>query len=44
MQDINDYIEAWVEAIYRKRRTLDDCPEQIKERVKVRLIESKVIN
>ena len=42
MQDINDLIEAWVEAIYKKIRTLDQCPEQIKERVKKRLIEAGI--
>ena len=44
MQDVNDYIEAWVQAIYFKRRTLDQCPEQIKERVKNRLIEAGILN
>ena len=42
MQDINDYIEAWVQAIYKGIRTLDKCPERIKERVKKRLIEAGI--
>ena len=43
MQDVNDYIEAWVQAIYKGIRTLDQCPEQIKKRVEKRLIEAGII-
>ena len=43
MQDVNDYIEAWVRAIYFKRKMLEDCPKQIKERVMARLFEAKIL-
>lgn len=42
MQDINDLIEAWVQAIHNGIRTLDQCQEQIKERVEKRLIEAGI--